>query len=127
MGAAFDRYEKASNFKVQSSMKRHKTGNHSVVRTTVTGVRGQRAVYQTMPCDLPQDTMLSYMQCLDYDLSSVCIKRDPSHQAYTRVFVLVNTDANVKVIVTNDVIAKPLNRDQDGDRNTARIRFAQIR
>ncbi|KAE9530100.1 hypothetical protein AGLY_011562 [Aphis glycines] len=114
----------SSNFKV-SNIKKYKSGKHSIVRTAITRFE-TNGIYQTatISCDLPQDTVL-IPQCLanlfkeNYDLSFVCMKRDPSIKP-TCMFVLralINPDPSVHVNVINDVIAKPLNQDQDGDKN----------
>lgn len=121
-----DRYKyfEQSKFKV-SNIKKYKSGKHSIVRTNITGFE-TNGIYQTatISCNLPQD-MVMLPQCLvkimekDYDLSLVCIKRDPCIKP-TCMFVLktiINPDPDVQVIVINDAIAKPLNQDQDGDKN----------
>lgn len=121
-----DRYKnfEQSKYKV-SNIKKYKSGKHSIVRTHITGFE-TNGIYQTatISCDLPQDTIM-LPQCLvklmekNYDLSLVCIKRDPSIKP-TCMFVLktiVNPDPKVQVLVINDAIAKPLNQDQDGDKN----------
>lgn len=121
-----DRYKnfEQSKFKV-SNIKKYKSGKHSIVRTNITGFE-TNGIYQTatISCNLPQDTIM-LPQCLvklmenDYDLSLVCIKRDPSIKP-TCMFVMktiVNPDPDVQVLVINDAIAKPMNQDQDGDKN----------
>lgn len=121
-----DRYKnfEASNFKV-SSIKYYKSGKHAMHRTNITGF-DTNGIYQTatMSCDLPQDVVMlpQYIYNImkfDYDMSFVCLKRDPSIKP-TCMFILrtiVNPDPSIQVIVINDAIAKPLNQDQDGDKN----------
>lgn len=124
--AISDRYSRfeSSNFKV-SNIKRYKSGKQSIVRTAITGFE-TRGIYQTatISCELPQDVIVLPQRLWDlmvdeYDLSLVCVKRDPCIKP-TCMFVcraMRNTDPGIDVIVINDSIAKPMNQDQDGDKN----------
>lgn len=124
--AVNDRYKRfeSSNFKV-SSIKKYKSGKQSIVRTAVTGFE-VRAIYQTstISCNLPSDCVLVPQRIWDlmegdYDLNLICIKRDPCIKS-TCMFVckaVRNPDPEIDVIVINDAVAKPMNQDQDGDKN----------
>lgn len=121
-----DRYKRfeSSNFKVLS-IKKYKSGKQSVVRTAVTGFEA-KAIYQTstISCDLRRDMVMIPQRIWDmmendYDLSLVCIKRDPCIKS-TCMFVcktLRNPDPDIDVVIINDSVAKPMNQDQDGDKN----------
>lgn len=124
--AVADRYKRfeSSNFKV-SSIKKYKSGKQSIIRTAVTGFE-VKAIYQTstISCNLPANVVMIPQRIWDmmhdsYDLNLVCIKRDPCIKS-TCMFVcraLRNPDPNIDVIVINDAVAKPMNQDQDGDKN----------
>jgi len=124
--AVADRYKRfeSSNFKV-SNIKRYKSGKQSIVRTVITGFE-TRGIYQTatISCEMPQNLVVLPQRIWDlmvddYDLSLVCVKRDPCIKP-TCMFVcraVRNSDADIDVIVINDSIAKPMNQDQDGDKN----------
>ncbi|KAE9521746.1 hypothetical protein AGLY_017857 [Aphis glycines] len=124
--AISDRYKRfeSSNFKV-SNIKRYKSGKQSVVRTAITGFE-TRGIYQTatISCELPQNVVVLPQRIWDlmvddYDLSLVCVKRDPCIKP-TCMFVcraVRNADPGIDVVIINDSIAKPMNQDQDGDKN----------
>lgn len=124
--AVADRYKRfeSSNFKV-SSIKKYKSGKQSIIRTAVTGFE-VKAIYQTsiISCNLPSNVIMIPQRIWDmmqdsYDLNLVCIKRDPCIKS-TCMFVcraLRNPDPDIDVIVINDAVAKPMNQDQDGDKN----------
>lgn len=119
----YRRFE-ASNFKV-SNIKKYKSGKQSIVRTAITGFE-TKGIYQTatISCTLPSRTVLIPQKIYDlmvddYDLSLVAVKRDPSIKQ-TCMFVCRakrNPDPDVDTLVISDAIAKPMNQDQDGDKN----------
>lgn len=119
----YRRFE-SSNFKV-SNIKKYKSGKQSIVRTAITGFE-TKGIYQTatISCTLPSRTVLIPQKIYDlmvgdYDLSLVAVKRDPSIKQ-TCMFVCKgkrNPDPDVDTLVISDAIAKPLNQDQDGDKN----------
>lgn len=125
-GSVLERYRRfeSSNFKV-SSIKKYKSGKQSIVRTAITGYE-TKGIYQTatISCTLPSRTVLIPQKIYDlmandYDLSLVAVKRDPSIKQ-TCMFVCRakrNPDADVDTLVISDAIAKPMNQDQDGDKN----------
>lgn len=125
--AAKERYGRfeESNFSI-SNIKRYKSGKESIVRTTVTGFE-TRGLYQTatISCLLPRDELLlprnlyQLMERDGYDLSLVCVKRDPSIKS-TCMFVCrarENPNPDSRTIIIPDAISKPMNQDQDGDKN----------
>lgn len=119
----YRRFE-SSSFKV-SNIKKYKSGKQSIVRTAITGFE-TKGVYQTatISCTLPGRTILIPQKIYDlmsndYDLSLVAVKRDPSIKQ-TCMFVCRakrNPDSDVDTLVISDAIAKPMNQDQDGDKN----------
>lgn len=120
----YQRFE-ASNF-IISNIKRYKSGKQSVVRSSIIGYE-TRGIYQTstISCVLPYNVILlpqslyDMLINLNYDLQYVALKRDPSIKQ-TCLFVcraLRNPDPHVETVVIPDAIAKPLNQDQDGDKN----------
>lgn len=119
----YDQFQK-SNFKVPS-IKEYKSGKSSIVRTAITGF-STRGIYQTttISCDLPQNEILLPQRIWnlmheEYDLSLVCLKRDPCIKS-TCMFVckaVKNPDPDIDVVIINDSIARPMNQDQDGDKN----------
>lgn len=125
--AAKERYSRFedSNFSI-SNIKRYKSGKESIVRTTVTGFE-TRGLYQTatISCLLPRDELLlprnlyRLMERDGYDMSLVCVKRDPSIKS-TCMFVCrarENPNPDSRTIIIPDAISKPMNQDQDGDKN----------
>lgn len=125
--AAKERYGRFedSNFSI-SNIKRYKSGKESIVRTTVTGFE-TRGLYQTatISCLLPRDELLlprNLYRLMDregYDMSLVCVKRDPSIKS-TCMFVCrarENPNPESRTIIIPDAISKPMNQDQDGDKN----------
>lgn len=119
----YQRFE-TSNF-IVPSLQKYKSGKQSVVRTMITGFE-TKGIYQTttMSCELPYTEVLIPQKLYDlmieeYDMTYVALKRDPSIKQ-TCMFVCNakrNPDPDIDVIVISDVIAKPLNQDQDGDKN----------
>lgn len=121
-----DRYVKFenSNYKI-SNLKTYKSGKYSIIRTAVTGfpVLG---VYQTaiISCTIDKRTILLPQKLYnelseEYDLTYVCLKRDPSITDRCMFVCKIekNPDPEQDVIVISDMLAKPLNQDQDGDKN----------
>lgn len=121
--ARYQRFE-ACHFKV-SNIKHYKSGKQSIVRTAVTGFE-TKGVYQTatISCTLPNRTVMMPQKIYDlmaddFDMSLVAVKRDPSIKQ-TCMFVgmvVRNPDPGVDTLVISDSIARPLNQDQDGDKN----------
>lgn len=121
--ARFARFDK-SNFKIPN-LKSYKSGRDSVIRTNVTGF-DTKGIYQTaiISCTIPESIIILPQKLYnlakdDYDLDLVLLKRDPSfHQ--TCMFtcrVVCNEDPSVDTIIIPDALSKPLNQDQDGDKN----------
>jgi hypothetical protein len=119
----YKRFEN-SNFFI-TNLKQYKGGKESVIRTAITGFVAI-GIYQTatISCSLPHDEILIPAKIYDmmkerYHLDMVFIKRDPSfHQ--TSMFVMKgkrNEDEEAMTIIIPDCISKPLNQDQDGDKN----------
>lgn len=115
----YERFE-ASNFSV-SSVKKYKSGKESMARLAVTGF-DTNGIYQTstISCQLPLDTvsipqaLYDLLESQNYDLSLVCIKRDPSIKS-TCMFVckvIRNEDPYCETIAIPDAISKPMNQDQ---------------
>lgn len=125
-GLVAERYRRfeTCHFKV-SNLKQYKSGKQSIVRTAVTGFE-TKGIYQTatISCTLPSRTVLIPqklydLMAIDYDLSLVAVKRDPSIKQ-TCMFVCRaerNPDSDVETLVIPDAIARPMNQDQDGDKN----------
>lgn len=118
------RHFESAHFKV-SNIRKYKSGKQSIVRLAVTGFE-TKGIYQTanISCTLPSGEVLIPQKIYDllsgeYDLTLVTVKRDPSI-TQTCMFVcraVRNTDPEVDTLVISDAIAKPLNQDQDGDKN----------
>lgn len=129
----YRRFE-SSYFKV-SNIKKYKSGKQSIVRTAITGFE-TKGIYQTatISCTLPSRTVLIPQKIYDlmvddYDLSLVAVKRDPSIKQ-TCMFVCRakrNPDPDVDTLVISDTIAKPMNQDQDGDKNGVYVLPARAR
>lgn len=109
-----------SNFSI-SNIKKYKSGKESVVRTAVTGFE-TKGLYQTatISCLIPYYQILIPQMLYDlldqqhYDLSLVCVKRDPSIKS-TCMFVckaVKNPDPSFSTIVIPDAISRPMNQDQ---------------
>ncbi|KAI5630617.1 lef-9 [Venturia canescens] len=119
----YKRFE-SSNF-VVSNVKAYRSGKLSIIRTSITGFE-TKGIYQTstISCTLHYSEVLIprkiyELMRFDYDLNLVAVKRDPSIKQ-TCTFVcraIENPDPEVDTIVIPDAIAKPLNQDQDGDKN----------
>nr|WOJ45405.1 lef-9 [Apis mellifera nudivirus] len=120
----YSRFE-SSNFAI-SNIKKYKSGKESVSRTIVTGFE-TKGIYQTstISCMLPHYKVLiprilwDLLKDQHYDLSLVCVKRDPSIKP-TCMFVCMaepNPNPEIDTIVIPDALAIGLNQDQDGDKN----------
>uniref|UniRef100_A0A0C9PLM8 HgbA_0 protein n=1 Tax=Fopius arisanus TaxID=64838 RepID=A0A0C9PLM8_9HYME len=114
-----------SNFAI-SNVKKYKSGKDSVVRIAVTGFE-TRGIYQTstISCTIPYYKVLiphalyNLLEKEGYDLSLVCVKRDPSIKT-TCMFVCMvekHGDPEHNSLTICDSMAKGLNQDQDGDKN----------
>lgn len=135
-GLVMERYRRfeSANFKV-SNIKKYKSGKQSIVRTAITGFE-TKGIYQTttISCTLPSRTVLIPQKIYDmmvdgYDLSLVAVKRDPSIKQ-TCMFVCRakrNPDPDVDTLVISDAIAKPMNQDQDGDKNGVYVLPTRVR
>lgn len=120
----YERFE-ASNFSV-SNIKKYKSGKESMVRLAVTGFE-TKGIYQTstISCLMPYymvkipQKLYDLLEQNDYYMKFGCIKRDPSIKS-TCMFVFKlerNPDPLCETIVIPDAISKPMNQDQDGDKN----------
>lgn len=119
----YKRFE-TSNFTI-TNIKEYKGGKKSVVRTNITGFP-TIGIYQTatISCILPHNIVLIPQKIYDlakdqYDLQLVLTKRDPSfHLMCMYVCIGVrNPDPTIDTIIISGEISKPLNQDQDGDKN----------
>ncbi|UDM55435.1 Lef-9 [Phenacoccus solenopsis nudivirus] len=121
-----ERYAKfeESRFKI-GNIGKYKSGNHSGVRTKITGFETCSAFQTaTISSELPRNVAVLPMSVYDnltenFDLTYGLVVRHPAINS-TCLYVLRilrNPDPNVQTITINHYIAKGLNQDQDGDKN----------
>lgn len=122
-----DRYARltSSSF-IINNLHRYMSGKDSVSRLLITGFE-TTGIYQTatISCELPDDIILvpqrlyNLMREKFYFPDRICIKRDPSIQStcMSVKYCLPHPDPSQNTIVVNDAIVKPMNQDQDGDKN----------
>lgn len=122
-----DRYARllSSSF-IINNLSGYMSGKDSVFRTVVIGF-SSTGIYQTstISCELEDDVILlprllyDLMRERGYFTDRVLVKRDPSiTPTCTSVkYCLPHPDPAQNTIVVNDAIVKPMNQDQDGDKN----------